>query len=253
MIFLKSEREIELMRRAGRVVAEVLDRIRARARPGVTTLELDQLAEEVIRGRGAIPAFKGYAPAGMPPYPATICASVNDVVVHGIPGPRRLKEGDILSVDVGAFLNGYCGDSATTIPIGPISPETERLLRVTEEALHRGIEAARPGARLGDVGHAIESHVVAHGFSVVRDLVGHGVGRAMHEEPQVPNYGHPGTGVRLKPGMTIAIEPMVNAGRSDVRTLDDEWTVATADGTLSAHFEHTIAITQDGPVILTLP
>ena len=254
MIPIKSREEIELIRKSARVANEVILAIADRIKPGMTTKELDDLARSVIRKRGARPSFLGYVIPGHPPYPASICASINNVVIHGIPSKKaRLREGDILSVDVGAELNGYHGDRAFTFPVGEISEEARRLLRVTREALYRGIEQARPGNRVGDISHAIQSYVESHGFSVVRDFVGHGIGREMHEEPQVPNFGRPGLGPRLRPGMVLAIEPMVNAGSPEVVVLEDGWTVVTADGSLSAHFEHTVAILSDGPEILTLP
>lgn len=248
MIILKSAREIEIMKEAGRIVWEVHQALAEAVRPGITTGELDALAESLIRKAGAIPTFKGYGG-----FPASICASVNEEVVHGIPGRRKLREGDIISIDVGVTYKGYVGDSAYTHPVGQISPEAARLLEVTRTSLEKAIEQCYPGKRLGDVGHAVQSYVEAHGFSVVRDFVGHGVGTRMHEDPQVPNYGEPGTGVLLRPGMVIAVEPMVNAGTWEVRTLRNQWTVVTLDRKYSAHFEHTIAITDDGPVVLTRP
>lgn len=247
MIIFKSEREIQYLREAGRIVALALRAVRQAVAPGVTTQELDEVARELIVAHGAIPAFKGYGG-----FQGNICASVNEEVVHGIPGPKRLQAGDIISIDCGAICNGYYGDSAVTIPVGTIDPESERLLRVTEESLYQGIAAATVGNRLGDISHAVQCHVEAEGFSVVRDYVGHGIGRNMHEDPQIPNFGAPGRGPLLKPGMVLAIEPMVNVGTYKVRTLKDGWTVVTADGKRSAHFEHTIAITPDGPKILTV-
>ena len=235
------------MARAGEVVADVLALLGERARPGVTTEELDTLADEFIRSRGGTPTFKGYRG-----YPASICTSPNDMVVHGIPGPYALNEGDVLSVDVGVTLDGFVADSAYTFPIGDISPEAERLLEGCKAALAAGIEQCRPGNRLSDISHAIQVVTEEHGFSVVRSLVGHGVGRAMHEEPQIPNFGEPGRGPMLSPGMTFAIEPMINAGGPDVVIHDDEWSISTSDETLSAHFEHTVAITEDAPRILTM-
>lgn len=246
MIILKSSEEIAVMRRAGRIVAECHARLREWVKPGVTTGELNDKVDELIRRRGGLPSFKGYRG-----YPASICTSVNEEVVHGIPGPRRLVEGDIVGIDIGACVDGFHGDAAYTYPVGRVDPEVQRLLQVTEEALYRGIEAAKVGGRLSDISHAIQRHVEQAGFSVVRDLVGHGIGRQMHEDPQVPNYGPPGRGVLLRPGMTLAIEPMVNAGSYHVRVLDDEWTVVTVDGKPSAHFEHTVALTPDGVQILT--
>lgn len=248
MITVKSARELELMGRAGRVVGATLALVASRARPGVSTADLDALAEEFIRSHdGATPSFKG-----LYGYPATLCTSLNDEVVHGIPSPRRvLREGDVLSVDVGACIGGFHADSALTVPVGPVPPATEALLRTTDAALAAGIAAVRAGAQVGDIGHAVQQVAEEAGYSVVRELVGHGIGSAFHEEPQVPNFGAPKKGVRLLAGMTIAIEPMVNAGRREVRTLSDKWTVVTADGSLSAHFEHTVVVTDDGARILT--
>ncbi len=246
MIILKSDREIEYLRDAGRIVAETLVEVKKAVKPGITTLELDQIAEKYIKGRGAIPTFKGYHG-----FPGNICASVNEEVVHGIPGLRKLKNGDNVSIDIGAVINGYNGDAAITVPVGEVDAEVQRLLDVTEQALYEGIEQAVPGNRLGDISHAIQAYAEKYGYGVVRDYVGHGIGRNMHEDPQVPNYGSPGRGPRLKSGMTLAIEPMINAGTHAVKTLDDDWTVVTLDGKRSAHFEHTIAITGDRPEILT--
>lgn len=247
MIATRSAAELAIMREAGRVTARALRAVGDAVAVGITTAELDEVAAEVIRAAGARAAFKGYHG-----YPATICASLNGEVVHGIPGRRKLTEGDIVSVDVGAIVDGYVGDSARTFPVGRVSEKTARLLTATRESLEAGIACARPGMRLGDIGAAVQSVAEGAGFSVVREYVGHGIGRAMHEDPQVPNYGTPGKGPVLLSGMVLAIEPMVNAGRADVRQLDDGWTVVTADGSVSAHFEHTVAITHDGPVILTL-
>ena len=247
MIIRKSAQEIERMARAGEVVADVLALLGERARPGVTTEELDAVADEFIRSRGGSPTFKGYRG-----YPASICTSPNDMVVHGIPGRYALTEGDVLSVDVGVTLDGFVADSAYTFPIGEVSTESERLLEGCKAALSAGIEQCRSGNRLSDISHAIQAVTEEHGFSVVRSLVGHGVGRSMHEEPQIPNFGEPGRGPLLSPGMTFAIEPMINAGGPDVVIHDDEWSISTADGSLSAHFEHTVAITEDAPRILTL-
>ena len=247
MIVCRSAAELERMRDAGRLVGEVLTELAAHVAPGVTTAELDAMAEKRITHAGAIPAFKGYHG-----YPATICASINEEVIHGIPSARRvLNEGDILSIDVGASLAGYFGDSAITVPVGQIAESTATLLRVTEESLYKAIECARPGGRISDIGHAVQQHVEAYGFSVVREFVGHGIGQKMHEEPQVPNYGQPGHGPRLAEGMVIAIEPMVNAGGANVKVLADGWTAVTRDGSLSAHFEHTVAVTAGEPWILT--
>ena len=235
------------MRAAGRLVGEVLTELTARVAPGVTTSTLDEIAEELIRRAGAIPAFKGYHG-----YPATICASINEEVIHGIPSGRRiLNEGDVISIDVGASLDGYYGDSAVTLPVGAVSEQAATLLRVTEESLYKAIERVRVGGRISDLGHAVQHHVEAYGFSVVREFVGHGIGQRMHEEPQVPNYGEPGRGPRLTEGMVLAIEPMVNAGKPAVKVLGDGWTAVTKDGSLSAHFEHTVAVTKDGPLVLT--
>jgi len=234
------------MARAGAVVADVLALIGERAQPGVTTEELDTLADEFIRAQGGQPTFKGYRG-----YPASICASANDLVVHGIPGPHALADGDVLSVDVGVTLEGFVADSAYTFPIGEISPEAERLLEACQAALAAGIAQCRAGNRLSDISHAIQAVTEENGFSVVRSLVGHGVGRSMHEEPQIPNYGEPGRGPRLSSGMTFAIEPMITAGSPEVVLHDDEWSISTADGSLAAHFEHTVAITEAEPRILT--
>ena len=240
------------MAAAGRALAECVELIRDEVREGRTTLEIDQIAEEAVRARGGVPAFLGY-PGGpnVPPFPGTICASRNDEVVHGIPGPVRLQDGDILSVDIGLILDGWVADTAKTYPIGSVTADAARLISVTETALALGIAQAKPGNRVGDIGHAVQAEVEAAGYSIVRALVGHGVGRSMHEEPQVPNYGEPGTGPLLEPGIVIAIEPMVNAGGFDVTLDPDGWTIRTADGTLSAHAEHTVAVTEQGPRILT--
>ncbi len=246
MIILKSAQEIQCMREAGRVVAQVLDALTKAVAPGVSTAELDRLAEGIILKAGALPSFKGYNG-----FPASICASVNEEVVHGIPGMKVLRSGDIISIDVGAQVNGFHGDAAVTLPVGMIDAETARLLQVTEESLYKGIAQAREGQRLSDISHAVQGHVEACGLGVVRDYVGHGIGRAMHEDPQIPNFGPPGRGPRLKVGMVLAIEPMVNAGTFAVESMPDGWTVVTSDRRPSAHFEHTVAITTDGPVILT--
>jgi len=248
MIQIKTAGEIERMRQAGQAVAETLEGMRDLVRPGLTTRELDRFAEQRLRARGMRPAFKGYRG-----FPASICASPNEVVVHGFPSDRPLGEGDILSLDLGAEYQGYYGDAALTVPVGRVSPEAERLLRVTEEALRRGIEQARPGNRLHDISWAIQSCAEEAGYGVVREYVGHGIGRSMHEEPQIPNVGRPGSGPRLQAGMVLAIEPMINAGTAAVELLEDGWTVVTADRRLSAHFEHTVAIRDEGPEILTLP
>jgi methionyl aminopeptidase len=242
MIILKTPAEIEVMAQASKVVAEALEVVRKEVRPGVTTDDLDRIAEEAIRARGATPAFKGYRS-----YPKTLCASVNEQVVHGIPSKRKLKEGDIIGLDLGAIVGGFYGDSAVTVPVGQIDETILKLVQVTEEALELGIGEAVVGRRLTDISHAVQRHVEAAGYSVVTEFVGHGIGRQLHEEPQVPNYGKPGQGPRLQPGMVLAIEPMVNMGGSAVRILADRWTAVTADGSLSAHFEHTIAIQPTGP------
>jgi methionyl aminopeptidase len=242
MIVLKTPEEVDTMAKASRVVAEALEILRKEVRPGISTDELDQLAEDAIRSRGAVPAFKGYRN-----YPKTLCASINEQVVHGIPSGRRLKEGDIIGLDLGAIVGGFYGDAAITVPVGSISQNARRLIEVTEQALMLGIEEAVVGSRLSDIGHAVQGYVERAGFSVVTDFVGHGIGRQLHEEPQVPNYGKPGQGPRLQAGMVLAIEPMVNFGKSAVRILEDRWTAVTQDASLSAHFEHTIAIQAAGP------
>ena len=248
-IALRSRDEIARIRDACLVVHDVLRELAAAAVPGVSTAELDRLAEARTRARGAEPAFLGYHG-----YPASVCISVNEQVVHGIPSPHRvLREGDLVGLDFGVVLGGFYGDSAITVPVGRIPEAARQLIEVTEGALAAAVAAARPDGRVGDIGAAVQAHVEARGFSVVRDFVGHGIGRRLHEPPQVPNYGSPGTGPRLRPGMVLAIEPMVNAGRFEVETLQDGWTAVTQHGSLSAHFEHTVAVTDDGPEILTLP
>lgn len=247
MITMKSAREIEIMRRSGKITSAVLAMLLKTAKPGMTLREVDRLAEKGIRERGGIPTFKGYHG-----YPASICASVNEVVVHGIPGNQVLKDGDILSIDIGTTFEGYVSDTAATVALGNVSVEAKRLLRVTQEALMLGVAAMQQGNRLSDIGHAVQAHAEAHGYGVVRALVGHGVGTKMHEEPQVPNWGEAGKGIVLRPGLVLAIEPMITEGTYDVETLKDGWTVVTADGKLAAHFEHTIALTDGGPRILTL-
>ncbi|HEV3478378.1 MAG TPA: type I methionyl aminopeptidase [Gaiellaceae bacterium] len=249
MIVRKSAQELEQMAAAGAIVADTLALLGEHIRPGATTGELDRLADDFIRSHGGIPTFLGYR--GPYPYPASICTSPNEVVVHGIPGDHALADGDILSVDVGVTLDGYVADSAYTFPVGEIDPEAERLLEVCNAALHAGIEQARAGGKLTDISHAVQRVTEDAGFSVVRSLVGHGVGRDMHEDPQIPNYGDPGRGPTLAPGMTLAIEPMITAGGHEVVVRPDKWTIATADGSLSAHFEHTVAVTAEGPRILT--
>jgi methionyl aminopeptidase len=252
MVRIKSKHEIGLIRESSKIVADVLKLVSAQIRPGVTTLELDRLAEEYIRSLGGIPAFKGYGHSKSNLFPATLCTSIDAVVVHGIPSKRALREGEILSVDVGVVREGYYGDGAATFPVGEISDEKQRLLKTTEESLHKGIEQAVVGNRIHDISYAVQNHVEAAGYSVVRDLVGHGVGVELHEEPAVPNFGKPGTGMKLQEGMTLAIEPMVNAGAWQVRFGADGWTVLTQDGLPSAHFEHTIAILDGKPDILTI-
>ena len=248
MIILKTPAEIVVMAEASRVVAEALEIVRKAVCPGISTEELDRIAEEAIRSRKAVPAFKGYRN-----YPKTLCASVNEQVVHGIPSKRKLKDGDIIGLDLGAIVGGFYGDSAVTVAVGQIPEDTAKLVQVTEEALYLGIKQAVVGNRLTDISNAVQQHVESAGFSVVTEFVGHGIGRQLHEEPQVPNYGKPGQGPRLQPGMVLAIEPMVNKGRSAVRILEDRWTAVTVDGSLSAHFEHTIAIQPSGaPRILSL-
>jgi len=241
------------MHEAGRIVAEMLAACRAAVRPGVTTGELDRIAADVLRRHGATSNFKGYGVPVLPPFPGVICTSVNEQVVHGIPGKRRLKEGEILSIDAGAIVEGWHADAAITVPVGEVSAQAAKLIAVTDEALRRAIGAAVVGKRLGDIGAAVQRFVEAQGFTVVRNYVGHGIGRAMHEEPQVPNYGAPERGLQIKEGLCIAIEPMVNVGGAQTRTLPDQWTVVTADGSLSAHFEHTLWCTAAGPVVLTAP
>jgi methionyl aminopeptidase len=246
MIILKSKSEIEKMAMACHIVAQVLEVLVHAVCPGLTTLELDALAERHIRTRGGVPAFKGYRG-----FPNTLCVSLNEQVVHGIPSKRRLRAGDIIGLDLGAKWEGYYGDAAVTVPVGQIPADTECLLNTAREALYMGVKEVQPGKHLSDISHAIQRYAETRGYSVVRAFVGHGIGTALHEEPQVPNFGPPGRGPRLKAGMVLAIEPMVNIGHADVELLDDGWTVVTADGQLSAHFEHTVAITDEGPQILT--
>lgn len=247
MIALKSAREIETIRRSGKITAAALTELMEKARPGMTTAELDRIAERAIRGRGGVPTFKGYRG-----FPASICASVNSEVVHGIPGSYVLRDGDLLSIDLGTTFEGFVSDSAVTIPIGTIPPNALRLLAVTQECLMIGIAAAKDGGHVGDIGAAVQEHAERNGYGVVRELVGHGVGREMHEEPNVPNYGRRGAGVKMRPGLVIAIEPMITEGAPGVAIREDGWTVVTADGKLAAHFEHTVAVTEEGPKILTL-
>jgi len=246
MIICKSAAEIEKLRRSGQMVREVLEEVRGRVKPGVTTLDLEEYVERRVRQLGAKPAFKGYRG-----YPCCLCASVNEEIVHGIPSGRILKDGDIVSLDLGVIVDGFYGDSAVTVPVGEISDSLKRLLRVTEESLLLGIERVRVGNRLGDVSEAVQRHAERAGYSVVREFVGHGIGRELHEEPQVPNFGMAGHGPLLKEGMVLAIEPMINAGAPDVRVLSDQWTAVTADGAYSAHFEHMVAVTRNGPDVLT--
>jgi methionyl aminopeptidase len=247
MIVCRSNAEIEKLRRVNQLVARILAELRAMVRPGVTTQEIDAAAESLVRAAGAEPAFKGYHG-----YPATVCASVNEQVVHGIPSKRKLADGDVLSLDMGARLGGYFGDCAVTVPVGSVSADARQLLKVTEEALFRGIDAVKPGARVSDIGAAVQAHVEAHGFSVVREFVGHGIGTELHEEPQIANYGPAGRGPRLSEGMVLAIEPMVNVGGPETKILGDHWTAVTKDGSLSAHFEHTVVVAPGGCEILTL-
>ncbi|GAE31512.1 type I methionyl aminopeptidase [Halalkalibacter hemicellulosilyticus] len=246
MIICKTERELEIMREAGKIVALTHQELKQHIQPGISTKELDGIAEKLIRSHGATPSFKGYNG-----FTGSICASVNEELVHGIPGKRVLKEGDIISIDIGAKLNGYHGDSAWTYAVGDITEKDQELLEVTETSLYQGLDQAKAGARLSDISHAIQSYAEPLGYSIVREYVGHGVGQDLHEDPQIPHYGPPGKGPRLKPGMVLAIEPMINAGTRYVRTLSDQWTVVTVDGKNCAHFEHTIAITESGYEILT--
>ena len=246
MIICKTPREIEIMREAGKIVALTHQELKKHIAPGITTKELDQIAEKTILKYGAMPSFKGYNG-----FPGSICASVNEELVHGIPGKRKLQEGDIISIDIGAKYNGYHGDSAWTYPVGNISESVQKLLDVTEKSLYLGLEHAKPGERLSNVSHAIQTYVEDNGFSIVREYVGHGIGQDLHEDPQIPHYGPPNQGPRLKPGMVICVEPMVNQGRRYVKTLSDDWTVVTVDGKWCAHFEHTIALTEAGYEILT--
>ena len=247
MIELKSGRELELMRRAGHILADVVDALRTVVRPGVSTLELDEEVETFIRTRGATPAFKGYRG-----FPATVCVSLNEEVVHGIPSPhRRLKEGDIVGLDLGCIVEGYYADRAFTLPVGDIPPRVQALLDVTRQSLELAVEHCRAGRHLSDISHAVQRHVEGGGFAVVRAFVGHGIGRALHEDPQIPNFGDPGRGPVLRPGMVLAVEPMVTMGSWEVRILDDGWTAVTRDGSLAAHFEHTIAVTDGDPEVLT--
>ena len=248
---IRTRREIETMRKAGQHVGEILLELCDAAKPGVTTAELDHVATRSIQKRGLSSSFIGYGPGGLPPYPAALCVSVNDEIVHGIPSKRELKDADLVSLDFGLICNGYHGDSAVSIPVGEISDDAGQLMAATRDAMYLGIDEMLPGKRLSDIGHAIQVRAEGAGYSVVRQFVGHGIGQSLHEQPQIPNYGKPGRGPRLVAGMVFAIEPMVNIGGDEVRVLDDEWTAVTADGSLSAHFEHTVLITEGGPEILT--
>lgn len=250
-IVLKTDEDIQRMRRSGQAASKVLQDISERIKPGMTTQDLDDIAHDAIAQHGGTPSFLGYQLPGHPPYPAAICSSVNDMVIHGVPGPVELKEGDIVGVDVGAYVDGYHGDNAFTFAVGEITPNAQKLLKVTREALYKGIEQANPGNYLGDVSSAIQTHAESNGFSVVRALVGHGIGQRMHEPPQVPNFGRSGQEPQLKAGMVIAIEPMINEGTWEIVLLEDGWSMVTADHGLSAHFEHTVAILSDGPELLT--
>ncbi len=250
-IAIKSRREIERMREVGQQTAEILLEVREAAQPGVTTGELDAIAARALEKRGLNSPFLGYAPGGVAPYPAVLCASVNDEIVHGIPGPRELREGDLISLDFGVESGGWHGDTAVTIPIGDVDPEAEKLMATTHASMELGIAEMVPGNRLSDIGHAIEKRALKEGYGVVHQFVGHGIGREMHEPPQVPNYGRPGRGPRLRAGMVFAIEPMVNVGSDKAKVKEDEWTAVTVDGSLSAHFEHTVLITENGPEVLT--
>ena len=250
MVRLKTTTEIEKMKKAGRVVAHVLQAIEKAVRPGVSTWELDLLAGNLIREEGAVPSFLNY---GSPPFPASICASINDEVVHGIPSKNRLlREGDIVSIDVGAVLNGFHADAARTFAVGEISSDAKKLIRVTEECFWKGLEQAKPGKRIGDVSSAIQQHAEKHGFGVVRQLVGHGIGEHLHEDPDVPNFGRSGHGLRILPGLVIAVEPMINQGTCEIRLREDQWTISTADGLYSAHYENTFAVTEDGNIVTTI-
>lgn len=252
MILIKSKKEIDYIRESCRIVAETLQLLKSKVRAGITTLELDEIAEDYIRSNNAVPAFKGYSQGGAPGFPGSICASVDDEVVHGIPGNRVLAEGQIISIDIGVLKNNYFGDAAITVAVGEISEQKRKLVEVTEKSLYLGIQQAVAGNKVHDISYAVQSFVEANGFSIVRDLCGHGVGRFLHEDPSVPNFGKKGTGPKLKNGMTLAIEPMVNAGSYQVITANDGWTIKTIDGSASAHFEHTILINNNSPEILTI-
>ena len=252
MIYIKTQKEIDFIRESCRIVAETLRMVKTNVKVGVTTIELDQIAEDYIRSNSAVPAFKGYSQGGLPGFPGSVCTSINDAVVHGIPGQVRLEEGDIISLDVGVLKNNFYGDAATSVAVGKISDEKRNLLEVTERSLQLGIEQAKNGNRVHDISAAVQEYVEQNGFSIVRDLCGHGVGKFLHEDPSIPNFGRRGTGPKLKNGMTLAIEPMVNAAGYEVITASDGWTVLTADGSPSAHFEHTILILDNSPEILTV-
>lgn len=252
MIYIKTKKEIDFIKESCRIVAETLQLVKSNIKPGVTTLELDRIAEDYIRSNDAVPAFKGYRQGPLIPFPGSICASIDEEVVHGIPGNRQLKEGEIITIDIGVLKNNYYGDAALSVPVGTISNEKKKLLEVTEKSLHLGIDQAIAGNRVHDISNAVQQYVEANGFSVVRELCGHGVGKFLHEDPSVPNFGKKGTGAKLKNGMTLAIEPMVNLGKYYVKTKPDGWTVVTEDGSPSAHYEHTILINNNTPEILTV-
>jgi len=252
MIIAKTRKDLDKMRAVGELIAEVREALRGMVEPGISSLELNDCAEKMMRDAGAIPTFIGYGPGGMPPFPFAICASVNEQIVHGFSTDTPLKEGDIFSMDMAATLNGFVGDTATTVPVGKISDEAAQLIRVTAESLDLGIDQCRPGKRVGDIGWAVQQHAEKYGYGIVQGYTGHGIGRNMHEAPQIPNYGRPGTRERIRAGFVFALEPMLNLGTAETETLDDEWTVVTADRKISAHSEHTVAITNDGPEILTL-
>lgn len=252
MILIKSKKEIDYIRESCRIVAETLQLLKSNVKSGITTLDLDKIAEDYIRSNNALPAFKGYSQGSAPGFPGSVCSSVDDEVVHGIPGSRTIKEGEIISIDIGVLKNGFFGDAALTVAVGNISDEKKKLMDVTESSLQLGIEQAVAGNKVHDISNAVQVYVEANGFSIVRDLCGHGVGKFLHEDPSIPNFGRKGTGPKLKNGMTIAIEPMVNAGKYDVITANDGWTILTADGSTSAHFEHTILINNNSPEILTI-
>lgn len=252
MILIKSKKEIDYIRESSRIVAETLQLLKSKVKQGISTLELDNIAEDYIRSNNAVPAFKNYSQGGAPGFPGSICASVDDEIVHGIPGSRTLKEGEIISLDIGVLKNGFFGDAAITVAVGNVSDEKKKLMDVTERSLQLGIEQTIAGNRVHDISNAVQVYVESYGFSIVRDLCGHGVGKFLHEDPSIPNFGRKGTGAKLKNGMTIAIEPMVNAGKYDVFTAKDGWTVLTADGSASAHFEHTVLINDNNPEILSI-